>query len=198
MTAVKGNVSFYQVNLVSRITNEGGGRSFEGRGGLVLIESERIWRGGGGKGEAVLIGRFYIVGFVSRKRPFRLMPKSSFLTRSKKGFFDATFLDWIRQSKNSVEQVLHLFFEPIASLIPPQNTHPHAHRPIPGTTQKYHTTTTTLPWLSLLLLLAASQRGALLAPLASSVYHTTAAVARVVDAILLNTATSSVALAALG
>ena len=42
---MKGNVSFYQVNLVSRITGEGGGRSFEGRGGLVLIKSERVWRG---------------------------------------------------------------------------------------------------------------------------------------------------------
>eukprot|EP00904_Undaria_pinnatifida_P002793 jgi/Undpi1/12514/HiC_scaffold_6.g02183.m1 len=37
----EGNVSFYQVNLVSRITGEGGGRSFEGRGDLVLIKSER-------------------------------------------------------------------------------------------------------------------------------------------------------------
>ena len=27
----------------------GGGRSFEGRGGLVLIKSERVWRGGGGE-----------------------------------------------------------------------------------------------------------------------------------------------------
>ena len=54
-----------------------------------------------------------------------------------------------------------------------------------------------LPWLSLPLLLAASQRGALLAPLASSVYHTTA-VARVIDAILPTTATPAVGLAALG
>ena len=42
-------------------------------------------------------------------------------------------------------------------------------------------------WLSLVSLLAASQRGALLAPLASSVYHTTAA-ARVIDALLPTTA----------
>ena len=47
---MEGNVSFYQVNLVSRITGEGGGWSFEGRGGLVLIKSERVWRGGGGGG----------------------------------------------------------------------------------------------------------------------------------------------------
>ena len=47
---MEGNVSFYQVNLGSRITGEGGGRSFEGRGGLVLIKSERVWRGGWGGG----------------------------------------------------------------------------------------------------------------------------------------------------
>ena len=76
-------------------------------------------------------------------------------------------------------------------------THPHAHTPISGTAQQYHTTAPTLPWLSLLLLLAASQHGALLAPLASSVYLTTA-VARVIDAILPTTATPTVALAALG
>ena len=44
---MEGNVSFYRVNLVSRITGEGEGRSFEGRGGLVLIKSEQVWRGGG-------------------------------------------------------------------------------------------------------------------------------------------------------
>ena len=37
------------MNPASRITGEGGGRSFEGRGGLVLIKSERGWRGGGGR-----------------------------------------------------------------------------------------------------------------------------------------------------
>ena len=45
---MEGNVSFYQVNLVSRITGEEGGGSFEGRGSLVLIKSERGWRGGRG------------------------------------------------------------------------------------------------------------------------------------------------------
>ena len=46
---MEGNVSVHQVNPVSRITGEGGagGRSFEGRGALVLIKSERGWRGGG-------------------------------------------------------------------------------------------------------------------------------------------------------
>ena len=74
---------------------------------------------------------------------FLLKPKSGFLIQSKKGFFDSTFFDlefrladpvekldvfdWILQSKNSVEKVLHVFFEPIASLIPPPNTHPHGH-----------------------------------------------------------------------
>ena len=48
-----------------------------------------------------------------------------------------------------------------------------------------------------MLLLAASQRGALLAPLASSVYHTTA-VARFIDAMLPTMATPAVALAAPG
>ena len=54
-----------------------------------------------------------------------------------------------------------------------------------------------LAWLSLLLLLAASQRGAFLALLASSVYHTTAA-ARGIDPMLPTTAASVVALVALG
>ena len=55
MTAVEENVSFNQVNPVSRITGEGGGRSFEGRAGLVLIKSERGWRGGGGGGRAGIL-----------------------------------------------------------------------------------------------------------------------------------------------
>ena len=88
---------------------------------------------------------------------FRLKPKSSFLTQSKKGFLDSTcfdwefrladplekldFFDWILQSKNSVEKVLHVFFEPIASFIPPPNTptRPYGHTPIPGATLQYHT-----------------------------------------------------------
>ena len=47
---MEGNVSFYRVNLVSRITGEGEGKSFEERGGLVLIKRERGWRGGEGGG----------------------------------------------------------------------------------------------------------------------------------------------------
>ena len=153
-------------------------------------------------------GHFLYSQFVSRKRPFSTEAQIGLSYTVEKGLvrlnFSTEFSDqkldffyWICQSKNSVEKVLHLFFEPIASLIPPQNIHPHAHTPIPGTTQQYHTTALTLPWLSLLLLLAASQRGALLAPLASSMYHTTAAVARVIDAILPTTATPAVGLAAL-
>ena len=137
---------------------------------------------------------------------FRLTPKSDFLTQSKKGFFDSTLFDrefrladpaekldlfdWILQSKNSVQKVLPLFFQPIASLIPPQNKHRHAYTPIPGSIIQQRR-------LSLLLLLAVSQRGALLAPLASSVYHTTAA-ARDIGAILPTTGTPAVALTPLG
>ena len=48
---MEGNVSVHQVNPVSRIPYPvSGGRSFEGRGGLVLIKRERGWVGGGGGG----------------------------------------------------------------------------------------------------------------------------------------------------
>ena len=73
-------------------------------------------------------------------------------------------------------------------------TRPHTHT-------RYHTAVSykalTLAWLSLLLLLAARQRGASLVPLASSVYHTTAA-ARGIDPMLPTTAKPAVAVAALG
>ena len=69
------------------------------------------------------------------------------------------------------------------------------------TDTRYHTAVSymalTLAWLLLLFLLAASQRGAFLSPLASTVYHTTAA-ARGIDLILRTTATPAVALEALG
>ena len=155
---------------------------------------------------------FYTVEYIENGR-FRLKPKSSFLTKSKKGDFDSTFptefSDWGIQSKNltfstgsvdlSVEKLKSKKF--YTCFLNPSHRSSHhktqTHTPIPGTTQQYHTTAPTLPWLSLLLLLAASQRGALVAPLASSVYHTTAA-ARVVDVILLTTATSAVELVTLG
>ena len=71
----------------------------------------------------------------------------------------------------------------------------------PHTYTRYHTAVPykalTLASLSQLLLLAGSQRGAFLVPLASSVYHTTAA-ARGLDPMLPTTAAAAVALAALG
>ena len=83
-------------------------------------------------------------------------------------------------------------FEPIVSLIPPQNTHPHTHTPVPGPTPQYLMKAPTLAWLlSLLLLLAAIQRGAFLVPPANSVYYTMSA-ARGIDAILPTTATPAV------
>ena len=102
---------------------------------------------------------------------------------------------WLFRLDLSVEKLSRVsitpVFEPIAYRSSHHKTH---HTPIPGSTQQYHTTAPTLPWLSLMLPLAASHRDALLAPLASSVYHTTA-VARVIDAILPTTATPAVALA---
>ena len=70
----------------------------------------------------------YTIGFVSRKSLFRLnFFHMSFRLEDPVDKVD--FFDWICQSKNSVEKVLHLFFEPIASLIPPRNTpkRPHTH-----------------------------------------------------------------------
>ena len=73
-------------------------------------------------------------------------------------------------------------------------TRPHTHT-------RYHTSVSykalTLAWLSLLLLLAASQRGAFLVPLASSVFNTTAA-ARCIDPMLPTTTAPAIALAAPG
>ena len=117
---------------------------------------------------------------------FRLKPQSGFLTQSKKGFSTHFFLienfDWriqskkssfsTLQSKNSVENGLHVYFEPIASLIPPPNTNPHGHT----ATHSYQ-----VPHCSIIqgadaglaipavASLAASQRGAFLVLLASSV-----------------------------
>ena len=105
--------------------------------------------------------------FQSKTGPFRLKPKSGFLTQSKKSFSTGS------ASPKSQSKTC---FEAIASLNPPQHTHPHAHTPIPGTTQQNHTTAPKPSGLlSLMLLLAASQRGAYLTPPTSSVYHTMAA-----------------------
>ena len=152
----------------------------------------------------------YAVGFVSRKRPFSTEARIGlFVIQSNNSFFDSNFfrrssptgrssrnltsrIDWICQSKNSVEEFYTCFFNPSH-----RSSYHKAHTSIPSTTQQYHTIVPTLAWLSLLLLLAASQFGAFLAPLASSVYHKTTA-ARGIDAILPTMATPAVALAAFG
>ena len=138
---------------------------------------------------------------------FRPKPKSSFLnlyTVEKKRAFSTQFFsteksDWRIQSKISVEKVYTCFLNRSHR---PSHHQTHTHTATrPHTHIRYHTAVSykalTLAWLSLLLLLAASQRGALLVPLASSVYHTTAA-ARGIDPMLPTTAASAVALAALG
>ena len=144
----------------------------------------------------------------------RLKPKSGFLTQSKKGFFDSTFStensDWRIQSKNSTfstgsssrktqSKKFYVFFNR-SHRSSHHQTHTHT-ATRPHTHTRYHTAVShkalTLAWLSLLLLLAASQRGSFLIPLASSVYHPTAA-ARGIDPMLSTTAAPAVALAALG
>ena len=142
----------------------------------------------------------------SPNRPFLYSRKRAFWTQ----IFSTEFSDWGIQSKNLTfstrsvsrktqsKKFFTCFLNP-SHRSSHHKTHTHAptHPLPPGTTQQYHTTAPTLPWPSLLLLLAASQRGALLAPLASSVYHTTA-VARFIDAMLPTMATPAVALAAPG
>ena len=124
--------------------------------------------------------------------PFRLNEgqiRLSYTTVKKRAFstqlFSTENSDWRIQSKNSVDKVIHVFFEPIESLIRPPSTHPHGHTATH--LYQYHTAVSykvlTLAWPSLLLLLAESQRGAFLVPLVSSVYHTTAA-ARGLDPML--------------
>ena len=94
-----------------------------------------------------LLGPFLTQSDVSVENGrFRLKPKSGFLKQSKKGLFDSIFFDrvfrlgnpvekldffdWICQSKNSVEKVLHLFLNP-------------SHRP---SHHKTHTHTPTHPY----------------------------------------------------
>ena len=147
---------------------------------------------------------------------FRLKPKSGFLTQSKKGFFDSTFFDgefrladpgekldffdWILESRNSESRKFYTCFLNRSHRSSHHQTHTHT-ATRPHTHTRYHIAVSykalTLAWLSLLLLLAASQRGAFLALLASSVYHTMAA-ARGLDPMLPTTAASAIALAALG
>ena len=49
------------------------------------------------------------------------------------------FLDWICQSKTQPKKLYTCFFNP-SHRSSHHKTHPHAHTPIPGTTQQYHTT----------------------------------------------------------
>ena len=84
----------------------------------------------------------YTVGFVGRKRGFWTEAQIVLSCTVEKGLFRLTFFRLsfstggssrslrVCQSKNSVEKVLHLLYEPIASLIPPQTpthtpTHPY-------------------------------------------------------------------------
>ena len=136
-------------------------------------------------------------------------PNRAFLHSRKRAFstqlFSTEFSDWGIQSKNSVEKLSRKSFTRVFLTHridhPTTKNTPHAHTPtqphkVPHSTVSYKALT--LAWISLLLLLAASQRGAFLAPLASSVYHTTA-VARGIDPMSPTTATTTaVALAALG
>ena len=105
--------------------------------------------------------------------------------------------DWRIQSKNLSQKNFTRVFWP-DRIAHPTTKHT---RTWPHTHTRYNTAVSynalTLAWLSQLLRLAASQRGAFLVSLASSVYHTTAA-ARGLDPMLPTTAAPAVALAALG
>ena len=127
----------------------------------------------------------YTVEFVSRERPFSTEAQIELSYTVGTGLFRLNFFrlriptggsSRKTQSKNRSHRSSH------------HQTHTH-------TAVSYKALT--LAWLSLLLLFAASQRGAVLVPLDSSVYHTTAA-ARGIDPMLPTTAAPAVALAALG
>ena len=146
-----------------------------------------------------------------RIRLYKILVLGHFLHSRKRAFstqlFSTEFSDWGIQSKKSTFStgsasrkiqpkkftsvfLTHCIAHPTTKHTP---TRPH-------TQTRYHTVSykaLTLAWLSLLFLLAPSQRGAFLAPLAGTVYHTMAA-ARGIDPISRTTATSAVALAALG
>ena len=128
--------------------------------------------------------------------------------------FSTKNFDWRIQSKTSTFPTVSSSRKTQSKITPASGTHRITHPTTkytprrPHTHSRYHRAVSynspTLPHLLLLLLLAASQRGTLLAPLASSVYHTSSAVvllktvARFNDAILPTTATPAVAWAALG
>ena len=135
--------------------------------------------------------------------------KSAFSTQ----LFSTENPDWRIQSKNSTfstgssskkaqSKTFFTCFLNRSHRSSHHQTHPHDHTATRlHTHTKYHTAVSykglTLARLSQLLLLAASQRGAFLVLLASSVNHTTAAT-RDLHPMLSTTAAAAVALAALG
>ena len=73
----------------------------------------------------------YTVGFVSRKRPFLTEAQIELSYTVEKGLFRLNFFR-LRiltggSSRKTQSKKFHVFFEPIASFIPPPNTHPHGH-----------------------------------------------------------------------
>ena len=107
--------------------------------------------------------------------PFQIKPKSGFVVRSRIiFFFDPSSSRDRPVGKLSRKSFPHVFSTHIASLVPPPNTHPHAHTPILAeTTQQYNATAPKLAWLSLLASRRnAGQRGAFLAPLPPAAYIT--------------------------
>ena len=158
----------------------------------------------------------YSVGFVSRKRPFSTKAQIGLSYAVEKGLYRLNFFstensDWRIQSKRSTlstgfstrktqSKKKSTCFLNRSHRSSHYQTHTHTDTR-PYTHTRYHIAGSyrapTLAWLSLLLLVAGSQRGAFLALLASSVYHTTAA-ARGIDPMLPTTAASAVALAVLG
>ena len=167
----------------------------------------------------------YAVGFVSRKRPFSSDEAQIELPSYavEKGLFRHNFFRLRHptggSSRETQSKKFHMCFFNRSHRSSHHRTHTYtATRPhtrnnrVFGkmgtepemrteTCTRYHTAVSykalTLAWLSQLLLLAASQRGAFLSMLASSVYHTTAA-ARGLDPMLPTTVAAAVALAALG
>ena len=122
----------------------------------------------------------YAVGFVSRKRPFSTEAQIGFSYAVEKELFRLripTGGSSRKKERSSRKTQSNKFYTCFLN---------RSHRPShhqtdtntatrPHTHTRYHTSVfykaLTQPWLSLLLLLAASQRGAFLVPLASSVYQ---------------------------
>ena len=146
----------------------------------------------------------YTVEFVSRKRPFSTDAQIELSYTVEKGLF---LLNFFRlriptggSSRKTQSKKFYTCFLSRSHRSSHHQTHTHT-ATRPHTHTRYHTSVSykalTLAWLSLLLLLAASQRGAFLVPLASSVFNTTAA-ARCIDPMLPTTTAPAIALAAPG